>query len=711
VGLKLAVATAVILGLTAALASYFLLDHQRRQVFERKEHSARRQAEQLALVLEAPLEFDDELAIEEALRGIGDDPDLVALTIVDRDRPEATTRVGTDIDAPEFASDPPAVSWEPDTMWIAWSIGKGAEVQGTLVFGLSLENETATYQRQRDLILAGCGSLALLVAGLLIFATRRMVVLPLARLTDAADAFARGEPVAVPPIGSDEVGRLTQTFASMMDAIRERESKLADAHAEVGGLLDAMRHAVFGFGPDLKVIGRSSRAAEQLFARGDITGADVRELLLAGQPEGSLEAEALVAFLEMVFELPPDAWDQAVELAPRELRPYAGLPEERVLALEFVPLHDGVSLQRVLVVVSDETEHRRIAAEMSALRDRHAAELEATRRLLGMGAGMFVEFASTTEARMQSVHDLVGDPTPARIDEVMRQVHAARGDARGLGLVDLTRTLTAAEAVLADVRDSVDPPPHARWSVALKEHLDKVAIDLARERERLIAASPLGEAVLDQVAVSMRDLDELGVLADRADPDLRRCIQRVRGRWFGALLVGVEDAAHSWASMDGKRVRVEIVGGQTRVDAVLGPALRTAIVQMVRNAIAHGIETPDVRNAAGKPPSGSICIAAETIDESVVVSVRDDGRGLDLEDLRARANDLGVEVETSELPFVSGLSTRRNADTLAGRGVGLAAARDALTRCGYTIDVASEPRTSTTFRIRRTNAQLAARCA
>jgi two-component system chemotaxis sensor kinase CheA len=207
----------------------------------------------------------------------------------------------------------------------------------------------------------------------------------------------------------------------------------------------------------------------------------------------------------------------------------------------------------------------------------------------------------------------------------------------------------------------------------------------------LIAASPLGDAVLDQVAVSMRDLDELGALADKADPELRRCIQRVRGRWFGALVVGIEDAAHSWASMEGKRVRVEIDGGQTRVDARLWPALRTAIVQIVRNAIAHGIETPDVRNAAGKPPSGTIRIVAETVDDSVVVSVRDDGKGLDLDDLRVRANDLGIDVETSELPFVSGLSTRRRADNLAGRGVGLAAARDELTRCGYAIEIDSEP--------------------
>jgi len=696
------VATALIMALTAAVASYALAEHERRELFARKERSTVSVADQLALTLSAPLEFDDDIAIGEALLAIEDDPELLHLRVVDHDRSGEVASVGGAIDPPEFPAggdEGADVVWQDDALWIARPIGDDGGAQGTLVLGMSLAREHAIWMRQRDLILAGCAALAMVVAGLQFAAARRMVLVPLSRLAHAADEFGRGRPVVLPRAGGDEVGRLAHAFAAMMDAIGERERKLAGAHAEVGRLLDAMRQAVFGFGPDLIVTGRCSKAAGRVFARDSIAGIDVRALLLAGQPEGSPEAAATVAFLETVFEIPLEAWDDALALAPRELSLHPDTPDERSLVLEFVPLSESGRLARVMVVVTDETEERRARREVQRLQDRHTVELEATRRLLGMGANVFVQFTETTATRLACVEDLLASPTPARVAEVLRQVHAVRGDARALGLVELASHLTVAESVLADVRDSAAPPAPQVWIPALREHLAAAEGAVVHTRARLIAASPLGEEVLDQATVSARDLEWLAELRDQAPPQLRHCIDRVRGRMLGPLLVGLADAAGAWAAVEGKRVQLEIVGATARLDAGQAVALRTAIVQLVRNAIAHGIEPPAARAAAGKPAVGRICISAETCDGRVTVEVCDDGAGVDFAALAERAaNDSGTD-DPRALPFVTGLSTRASADALAGRGVGLAAVRAELATCGYAIALDSTRGVGTRFRM------------
>jgi signal transduction histidine kinase len=682
VGVKLAAATALIMALTAAFASYALSQHERRELFARKERATVRVAEQLALALSAPLEFDDDIAVAEALLGISDDAELVQLRVIDRDRAGVVATAGQTTDPPEFGDAVGGVVWQENALWISRPIGDDAGTQGTLVLGMSLAREHAIWKQQRDLILLGCGALAMVVAGLLLAAARKMVLVPLSRLADAAEAFGRGRTVVLPPTGGDEVGRLGHSFAAMMDAIGEREGKLAAAHAEVGGLLDAMRQAVFGFGPELVVTGRFSKAASRVFARASVEGLDVRELLLAGQIEGSPEAAATVDFLETVFEIPLEAWQDAVELAPRELCLHPGTEDERSLVLEFVPLVEHHRLGRVMVVVTDETEERRARREVQRLENRHIAEIEATRRLLGMGANVFVQFTETTATRLACVEKLLGEPTPARVGEVLRQIHSVRGDARALGLVELANHLAQAESVLADVRDGAAA---GNWITTLRESLGVAEADVTNARERLIAASPLGAEVLDQATVSARDLQRLSDLRDDATPQLRACIDRVRGRMLGPLLVGLADAAGAWAAVEGKRVQLEIVGATARLGAGQAVALRTAIVQLVRNAIAHGIESPAQRAAMGKPEVGRIRISAETRDELVSVEVWDDGAGIDFAALAVRAANDGGTGDPCALPFVAGLSTRVTPDALAGRGVGLAAVREELAGCGYAI--------------------------
>lgn len=128
-----------------------------------------------------------------------------------------------------------------------------------------------------------------------------------------------------------------------------------------------------------------------------------------------------------------------------------------------------------------------------------------------------------------------------------------------------------------------------------------------------------------------------------------------------------------------KRVRVELEGGDVRIDKGMADAIAEPLLHLVRNAVDHGIEPPDAREAAGRDPTGTVRMAARRSGDRVRISVEDDGRGLDRAGIAARARDLHLlnddEALTPEAAgdviFQPGFSTRAEATTVSGRGVGL----------------------------------------
>jgi two-component system chemotaxis sensor kinase CheA len=133
------------------------------------------------------------------------------------------------------------------------------------------------------------------------------------------------------------------------------------------------------------------------------------------------------------------------------------------------------------------------------------------------------------------------------------------------------------------------------------------------------------------------------------------------------------------------------------VDKAIADRLGEPLLHVIRNAAAHGVEPPAERIAAGKPAEATIALCAEPRGNRVVVTVADDGRGLDLAAIAARARRLGIETgtlsaaELQRLVFVPGLSTAATLSTLSGRGVGLDVVATTIDALGGRVDVASTP--------------------
>ncbi len=172
---------------------------------------------------------------------------------------------------------------------------------------------------------------------------------------------------------------------------------------------------------------------------------------------------------------------------------------------------------------------------------------------------------------------------------------------------------------------------------------------------------------------------------------------------FGPLQRAARDAARTL----GKQVQFHGSGGDVKLEAGVLNAALAALVQIIRNAVAHGIETPDERLAAGKPAAGRIDLHVVREGRQIYLRCQDDGAGLDLAALRRTALAKGVPnaAQLDDQGLIDrllrgGLSTARHVNTLAGRGVGMDLVRDTAERLGGQLSLRSRPGQGTTLELR-----------
>jgi chemotaxis protein histidine kinase CheA len=158
------------------------------------------------------------------------------------------------------------------------------------------------------------------------------------------------------------------------------------------------------------------------------------------------------------------------------------------------------------------------------------------------------------------------------------------------------------------------------------------------------------------------------------------------------------EQASVWADREHKRVRIDVEGRDTPVPPALAEVLGGAITHMVRNAIAHGIETVDERMTLGKPPVGMIRLECQRSEASGVrVSVDDDGRGVSNRELLGHVSQRSGVLK--QLGHAS-LSSLPRPTEIAGHGVGLSAVQADLSRVGYGLSVAARVGGGSRFEIR-----------
>lgn len=227
----------------------------------------------------------------------------------------------------------------------------------------------------------------------------------------------------------------------------------------------------------------------------------------------------------------------------------------------------------------------------------------------------------------------------------------------------------------------------------------------------------IGELVLSRnrlktLRARLRDeeLDRAVSTLDIATARLQSAVMRTRMQPVGKVFSRFPKVARDVARSLKKEVDLELIGAETELDRNLVEALADPLVHLVRNAIDHGVEMPELREAQGKPRMGHVRLSAQQEGDYVSIEVQDDGAGIDPEKLRAKAREKGLidpeaaarlsSEECLHLVFLPGFSTKQQVTDISGRGVGMDVVQSRIRELSGQIQIQSELGRGSRFLIR-----------
>jgi chemosensory pili system protein ChpA (sensor histidine kinase/response regulator) len=318
--------------------------------------------------------------------------------------------------------------------------------------------------------------------------------------------------------------------------------------------------------------------------------------------------------------------------------------------------------------------------------------------------------AATVRVRSELLDRLVNRAgevtiTRSRLDAEVRQLRAS--------LADLTGNLDRLRAQLRDIELQAESQmqsrlAQARDSAAGFDPLEFDRFTRVQELTRMMAES------VNDVATVQRNLQRTveateDNLVDQARQtrELQRDLLRTRMVEFESIADRLYRVIRLASKETGKQVKLDITGGTIEMDRGVLDRMTPAFEHLLRNCVAHGIETPPVRAAAGKEATGTVLIGLQQEGNDVSVEFRDDGAGMDLPAIRRKALEQGLiaeeqrlsDAEAANLVFVPGFSTAAHVTELAGRGIGMDVVRAEVNALGGRIETGTVPGAGTTFKL------------
>lgn len=508
------------------------------------------------------------------------------------------------------------------------------------------------------------------------------------------------------------VDYITKPFNPAIVRARVRthlESALA--RAKISALLDNSGQGFLSFGRKLLVDEEYSRECGKIFGA-PIGGLPINVLLYPAEKAGQNNfARNITRILSE-----PDSFkrDLYISLMPSEF-----LLRGKYLRAEYKLLGDD----KLMLILTDITGQKELEQGIRQERRRLKLIVSAVRDTLDF----FEILKDLDELKGRKLKDLpeCGAPRPDIVAELYRSIHTLKGLFQQMDFIHLPAALhnleTRLSAFKQSAKDGLD-------FAALKAVCDSSELDRAQLKDLAVIEEALGADFLIQrgrIAITREQAFGLEALSKRLvasgacgldceDLALLRGLSIIRHINLKTLLSGCPKAARQLAERLGKDIYpFSIEGDDVLVDPDRFGNFSKAFIHVFRNALDHGIESPDERSAMGKDETGKITCTISSREQELGLSVSDDGRGMDVDLLRARAvssNLLGHDEArllddgaVLRLVFEECFSTSKTVTDLSGRGIGLSALKAALDELGGRVEIETEKGKGTTFRFNLKN--------
>jgi ABC-type amino acid transport substrate-binding protein/signal transduction histidine kinase len=481
-------------------------------------------------------------------------------------------------------------------------------------------------------------------------------------------------------------------------AIRQAHEALDGTNRRMGALLDNAGQGFLSVDRAALVQPQYSRECRVLFG-GDIEGENVAGLLY---PDDAAGREAMAQNVRRIVD-EPDAYrrDLYLSLMPREI-----LRRKSVLRLAYRPLSDS----QLMFVITDVTGEVRLKDAVARERNRLACVVAAVREQRDFFAVLddFAAYRREGAAMVAAAAD-----GRAALDIVYRRVHTLKGLFSQLECAHVAKALGVQEGRLSELGRAGAPEDReavlavvadTAAETALAQDLDVVRESLGEEffnrRGEVSLDGDLVDALVGLAGRLLSRLDDLGLAA--ADVALLESARALRHVDLKQLLSAYPRTTARLAAAQGKEVApFAVEGPSVLVDPLRFGPLAKSLVHAFRNAVDHGLESPEERAAAGKDAAGRIACRIVVAGGMARIVVADDGRGVDIEAVRSRAFELGLagaeelaamdDDAILELLFRDGFSSRQEAGDISGRGVGLAAVKAEAARLDGNVELENDP--------------------
>jgi chemosensory pili system protein ChpA (sensor histidine kinase/response regulator) len=280
-------------------------------------------------------------------------------------------------------------------------------------------------------------------------------------------------------------------------------------------------------------------------------------------------------------------------------------------------------------------------------------------------------------------------------------------------IADLNESIARMRGQLREVEIQADSQMQSRLSVLEEQRSEFDPLEFDRYTRLQELTRLMAESLHDATSIQQGLLKNLGETdaalshQSRISRDVQQELMRMRAVPFSILDERLYRIVRQTTRELDRKAELEIQGSQVEVDRSVLDRIGAPLEHMLRNALAHGVESPAARIAAGKPEVGRISISLRQESNEIALIVSDDGAGLDLERLRQKAEGMGLmrqgqapaDAELMQLVFISGLSTAGEVTELAGRGIGMDVVKNEITAIGGRIEVATAAGRGTTFTV------------
>lgn len=481
--------------------------------------------------------------------------------------------------------------------------------------------------------------------------------------------------------------------------LRETDAEAFAARRETQEIMETVNTGLFLLDKDLNIGQQHSRALNNIIGSDRLAGENFTNVLRGRISDKDLNTTQ--QFIEQLYnprvkEKLVDSLNPLHKVMLHNVSDNKNL-DNRFLDFKFSRVYDNKDIARILVNVNDVSDAVYLEQRLEKERSQNDMQIEMLTTILNVNPKIINEFIGNTQAHIEKMNNILKNPGSSqyelenKLKAIYREMHSLKGEASALKLHSFTKIASDAEDKLHALQNQSQLSGNDFLPLAV--HLDdllSLSNTIATLGERINRSAPPKAATTPLTSDDAVATNSVPVAATRQpvsqsignistggglDIDLDSNTEEDRLSFYSEF-------AKEIAARQGKQVQLKSnTLAQTDIPAHLAKPVKEISIQLLRNAVVHGIETPGTRQAAGKTDVGTIDLEVQDNGSDFVLIVQDDGQGIDYDSIRNKLSAEGrfSAEEASQLSqgdllkqlFSSGFSTKEHADEDGGRGVGL----------------------------------------